>query len=57
VSEMGDDFRKHRERVKQAKAQHSTLCWRCGTRIWDSDPNCRYCGEPNADTTGEVKPT
>lgn len=47
MSDMGDDFRQHRESRRKAYRDHSQLCWNCNTRVWDSDPKCRYCGTKN----------
>jgi len=47
MSELGDDFRSMRERKRKAQRDHSVLCWRCGTRVWDDQEKCRTCDADN----------
>ena len=47
MSETGKDFREARERKRKAQRDHSVLCWKCGTRVWDDQEKCRSCDADN----------
>jgi len=47
MSEYGDFCREQRESRRRNKSRHSQLCSMCGTTVWDTERECRYCGNPN----------
>jgi len=47
MSDYGDFCRERRASKHKAQMTNSHLCFTCGTRVWNSDKQCRTCHEPN----------
>ncbi|MCC7183580.1 MAG: hypothetical protein IT509_08425 [Rhodocyclaceae bacterium] len=47
MGSVGDYWKDAKKDRQRAKDRHSRLCWKCNTRVWDTDEKCRYCDTKN----------
>lgn len=47
MSESGKDYRITLDRRVKEKLERSHLCWRCGSRVWNTDEKCFRCDAEN----------